>query len=212
VEALATVADLIEHLGGIPLDRVRLHPALGTAVEQDVVAVHDREKRLCELVDGVLVEKAVGYFESVVAGILLQLLNNYLDRHDLGIAAGPDGMMRLTAGLVRIPDVSFVSWERLPDRQVPREPIAGVAPDLAVEVLSAGNTPREMERKLREYFEAGVRAVWMIDPRSRSAEVYSSPAGSVLVEEDGVIDGGNILPGFTLSLRDLFKRASREKR
>lgn len=57
---LSTIADLVEHLGGIPISRVRLRPAPGTARESDVVPVHDRENRLCELVDGVLVEKAVG--------------------------------------------------------------------------------------------------------------------------------------------------------
>jgi len=209
---LSTVADLVEHLGGIPMGRVRLRPAPGTARERDVIEVHDREKRLCELVDGVLVEKAVGYYESVLAGILIQLLNNHLDRDDRGIVSGADGMLRLGIGLVRIPDVSFVSWEKLPGRDVPREPVAELVPDLAVEVLSEGNTRREMDRKLREYFEAGVKAVWLIDPRSRSAEVFASPADHIRIEEDGVIDGGSVLPGFELSLRELFSRASREKR
>lgn len=139
-------------------------------------------------------------------------MHNYLERHDRGIAAGADGMMRLGIGLVRIPDVSFVSWAKLPGGDVPREPIAEVVPDLAVEVLSEGNTPREMERKVREYFEAGVAAVWIIDPRSRSAEVLSSTADRVAIGEDGALDGGTILPGFEVRLRDLFARASREKR
>src|SRR6516225_6022162 len=102
------------------------------------------------------------------------LINSYLDKHDRGICVGADGMMRFAPGLVRILDVSFITWDRLPGRESPREPIPDLAPDLAVEVLSEGNTKPEMARKVREYFDAGVRLVWLIDPRKRSARVFST--------------------------------------
>ena len=76
-----------------------------------------RENRLCELVDGTLVEKAMGFEESRLAAELIHLVKSYLDRNDLGICVGADGMMRIAPGLVRIPDVSFVAWTRLPGRQ-----------------------------------------------------------------------------------------------
>jgi hypothetical protein len=63
---IETLADLLEQLGGIAPDRVRFRPAPGTATEKDVLAIHDREGRLCELADGVLVEKAVGLRESLL--------------------------------------------------------------------------------------------------------------------------------------------------
>jgi len=205
-----TVADLLESLGGVPASRVRLRPFPGTAEEEDVIAAHDRESRLCELVDGVLVEKAAGYHESVVAGVLIHLLHRYLERQNRGIVAGEAGMIRLGVRLVRIPDVSFVSWERLPGREVPRDPIAEIVPDLAIEVLSPGNTPGEMDRKVREYFEAGVLAVWLIEPASRSARIFSSPSDSFRIGEEGLIDGGTVLPGFEVRLGELFFRAGRE--
>ena len=121
-----TVSDLLHQLGDIPPERVRLQPPPGTATAADVVAVHNREDRLCELVDGVLVEKTIGYYESYIAATLIRLLGNFVVAHDLGIVAGADGMMRLAPGLVRIPDVSFVSWEKLPGRRPPRQAI----PDL----------------------------------------------------------------------------------
>jgi Uma2 family endonuclease len=168
-----TVADLLEQLGDISPRRVLARPFPGTATEQDVIDLETREKRLCELVDGVLVEKTMGYFESMLAAQLITFLGEFLKHHDLGMLAGADGALRLWPGLVRIPDVSFVSWNRLPNRQVPREPIPDLVPDLAGEVLSEGNTKREMERKLSEYFQAGVRLVWFIEPASRSARVYT---------------------------------------
>ncbi|HEX8200254.1 MAG TPA: hypothetical protein VF590_07180, partial [Isosphaeraceae bacterium] len=100
-----TVADLLKRLGDIPPYRVLLHPTPGTATERDVEAIHDRENRLCELVDGVLVEKTMGYEESRYAILLAHYLIAYLERHDLGMVLGADGTMRLFPGLVRIPDV-----------------------------------------------------------------------------------------------------------
>ena len=77
-------------------------------------------------------------------------------------------------------------------------------PDLAVEVLSESNTAEEMARKLREYFAAGVRLVWMIDPRDRTATVFTGPELSRMLDETHTLDGGDVLPGFQLPLRDLF--------
>jgi Uma2 family endonuclease len=117
-----TVADLLESLGDIPPERVRMRPHPGTATEDDVLAILAREKRLCELVDGVLVEKPVGFDESRMASEIIVALVLYLRAHDLGTVAGEAGMLRLLPGLVRIPDVSFVSWARLPKTygQIPR--------------------------------------------------------------------------------------------
>ncbi len=207
-ETTATLADLVKQLGDIPLERIHLRPAPGTATEKDLLAALDApRKRICELVDGVLVEKPVGTKEAVLAGLIIRALWNYLDEHDLGIVIPADGPLRLWLGLVRIPDVSFVSWERLPAGELPDEAIAGVVPDLAVEVLSKGNTRAEMKRKLREYFQAGVRLVWLIQPRTQTTEVYTSPGKARRVGKDQALDGGEVLPGFTLRLSQLFARA-----
>ncbi len=169
-----------------------------------MLAVNDHEDRLVELVNGVLVEKAMGYRESLIATILSQLLWNFLGQHPLGVVAGADGTLRLAPGLVRIPDVSFISWDRLPGRTVPRAAIPPLGPDLAVEVLSASNTPAEMRRKVAEYFDAGARLVWIIDPEARTATVYTAPQQSTIVTESGTLDGGDVLPRFAAPLRALF--------
>lgn len=202
--SLLTIADLLESLGDIPPERVRVSPRLGDATEQDVLDIERREKRLCELVDGVLVEKPMGYLESIIAIRIAAALQSLVAARNLGFVSGEAGMMRLLAGLIRIPDVAFVSRERLPGGKVPTEPIPQLVPNLAVEVLSASNTPAEMHRKLGEYFEAGVELVWLIDLRSRSATVYTSPEFAQRIEQDGSLDGGTVLPGFSLALRDLF--------
>ncbi len=199
-----TLADLLERFGPIPAARIRSDPPPGTATEDDVIALEVRGNRLFELVDGVLLEKTVGLYESILALRLAQFLQAFLAQHALGIVAGADGMLRLAPGLVRIPDVSFVSWERLPQRRIPRQPIPDLVPDLVVEVLSEGNTAREMARKLQEYFTAGVRLVWYVDPVLQHVEVYTAPEQCEVLTLDHILSGGAVLPGFTLPVQQLF--------
>ncbi len=205
-----TAADLLKQLGGIPADRVLLDPPPGTATEKDVLEVERRLGRICELVDGVLVEKAMGLAESFLAMRLGYLLNVYLAKHNLGLVVGADGALRLWPGLVRIPDVSFISWDQLPNRKIPKKPIPDLYPDLAVEVLSRKNTKAEIERKLHEYFRSGTRLAWVVDPRKRTVAVYTAPDQSRLVTSRESLDGGEVLPGLTLPLGELFANLEEE--
>jgi Uma2 family endonuclease len=204
VVSVRTVEDLLEDLGGIPASRVWVVPAVGTATIQDVVDVRNRTRRICELVDGTLVEKPMGYLESMVAMYLVNALQNHVLPRKLGVVTGEAGMMNLFADLVRIPDVAFASWSRFPGGKLSAAPVPKLAPDLAVEVLSPSNTAREIARKLREYFKADVRLVWIVDIRERTVAVHTEPEKAVVLSGDAMLDGGEVLPGFTLRLRELF--------
>jgi Uma2 family endonuclease len=199
-----TIAELLKRLGNIPASRVRLDPTPGTTTEKDVIKVLDRENWPCRLVDGTLVEKPTCYEESEIAATIIILLGSFVCRHKLGIVTGPDGSIRLFPGLVRIPDVAFASWDCFPGRKRPRALIPHLAPDLVVEVRSKSNTKGEMNRKLREYFEAGVRLIWIVDPKKRTVRVHTAVDQSVLFAEDQSLDGGAVLPGFVLPLNQLF--------
>ncbi|MDB5352101.1 MAG: hypothetical protein JWN86_3348 [Planctomycetota bacterium] len=205
-----TIADLLARLGDVPASRVRLFPYPGTATEQDVIAIEAREKRLFELIDGTLVEKVMGFSESRCAAELIMDLGLYLRTNDIGLIAGADGMLRLKFRRVRIPDVSFIAWAHIPDPKVLDEPIPDLVPDLAVEILSEGNTAREMDEKLREYFSAGVRLVWYADPSSRTVRVFTLPEVWTDLGLDDTLDGGDVLPGFHLAIREWFERAERK--
>jgi Uma2 family endonuclease len=198
------MAEVLERIGDVAPHRIRLQPPPGKATERDVIRIHDRTDRLYELVDGVLVEKVMGYPESALNLDLVYFLKAFLKEHDLGDLAGADGAMRLMPGLVRIPDLSFISWDRLPGRRRTRDRIAGLSPDLAIEVLSESNTETEMERKLKDYFLSGVRLVWFVDMEKRTVEVFTAPDESVLLTEEQTLDGGAVLPGFAVLLRDVF--------
>jgi Uma2 family endonuclease len=204
-----TFADVLKQLGDIPAERIWLLPLPGTATEQDVIDIEAHSNRLCELVDGVLVEKPMGYYESRVAVVLIGFLEIYLRKHDLGIVLGGDGMLRVAPGQVRMPDVSFFFWRRFPGRILPPGAILNMVPDFAVEVLSRTNTKKEMERKRRENFAGGAQLVWEVDPVKHSVRVYTSPNRSTVHGEDETLDGGEVLPGFSVSIRKWFERAGK---
>src|SRR5262245_6703625 len=104
-----TVEELIEDLGGISPRRIRLKPPPGTATEADLLRLNERKIALCELVNGTLVEKPVGYSDDGVGSELIILLGWYVRTHDLGIVGGAQASMRLAPGTVRLPDVHFIS-------------------------------------------------------------------------------------------------------
>jgi hypothetical protein len=118
-----TVADLYRRFGPIPLERIRQNPPPGCGTVADVDRINNHEDRFYELVDPILVEKTVEFEESRIATKIGRLLGNFVDPQSLGIVAGADGTIKLDLNLVRIPDVSFVSWERLPGGELPRDPI-----------------------------------------------------------------------------------------
>src|SRR5436305_9278479 len=95
-------------LGDVPLERIVMNPLPGTATEQDLLWFVERDK-LVELVDGTLVEKPVGLFEALIASNLVRILGNFVTAHQLGLVFGADATLRMAAGNVRLPDVTFIS-------------------------------------------------------------------------------------------------------
>jgi Uma2 family endonuclease len=207
-----TLAELIDRLGGVPPERIRFHPLPGTATVQDVLDIEAHEDRLCELVEGVLVEKPMGFSESRIAMLLGAALQNFVAAHDLGIVTGESGMIRMPANLVRIPDLAFFRWKKFPQRELPDEGAPEIAPDLAVEVLSESNTKKEMDRKLNEYFNVGVRLVWFVDPRTQTVTAFSSATRFRVLSIDETLSGGKVLPGFEVSVKSLFANLRGRKR
>jgi Uma2 family endonuclease len=152
--------------------------------------------------------EALGYTESVLASVLIQWINNYLDQHPLGACAGEHGICKLLPGLVRAPDVSFISREQLAMAKGDLT-FAPCAPLLCVEVWSKGNTRREIDRKIKEYFQNGARLVWELFPRKRAAAIYHSPTDTPPLVAADHMYGENVLPGFSFLLEDLYAAVDR---
>lgn len=146
----------------------------------------------------------MGWREAELAVIIARLLGNFVAANRLGKVFGPDGMFRLEPEQIRIPDVAFISKQRFAGRTLQPGAFWELGCDLAVEVISPSNTRREMERKLSDYFCAGVAVVWLVYLKTREVVVYSSASKSVTLRGDDALDGGIVLPGFTVPVAQLF--------
>ncbi len=204
-ELEGTMAELINRLGDVPLWRIRLSPPPGTATEDDMLAA-ECDDHVCELIDGVLVEKAMGLLESQLGFMLGHLLQCYLDQNPIGALFGEKAPFRTIKSRVRLPDLAFLLWTRYATQAKDPPAISKVTPDLAVEVISPSNTKAEMSIKLKEYFDAGVRHVWYIYPKTKTADLYTSPKNPRHIGVDGFLAAEDLLPGFQLRLGELFDR------
>lgn len=212
-----TIADVQARLGDVPVERILSYPAPGTATEADLLDATVTGGRTCELVDGILVEKAVGFRESYLGAWIIMLFGRFLESNNLGAVVGADGPIRFKLGLVRMPDVSFVRWDSLDDPDQVEDPdgaILEVPPDLAIEVLSPSNTQKEMAIKLGEYAKAGVRLVWYVDPERKEVTVYpkGKERGRKVHGLGGTLDGGDVLPGFQMPVAKIFEKRAPAKK
>jgi Uma2 family endonuclease len=171
------------------------------ATEDDLRAT-PRDGRKYELVDGEIRVSPGGGRHSLVSLKLASRLLAFVTERAAGHAFDSSMGFRLPGGNVRSPDASFVAAGRF-EADTPPDDFADLAPDLAVEVLSPSERPRAVLDKVGEYLEAGVRLVWVIDPRSAKAIVYRSLTDVTELQTGDALDGGEVLPGFRCLLRDI---------
>jgi Uma2 family endonuclease len=164
-----------------------------------------------ELVNGKLVELNVSMFSSYIAGIIYSLLHAYCEAKKLGwvfpvgtsFQCFPEDRRK-----VRKPDVSFIALHRLSVNQALVQGHGQVVPDLAVEVVSPKDLFAEVSTKVDEWLNAGVRLVWVVDPKQRTVTVYlPGTAGKVLREKDK-LTGNKVIPGFRCQIGQFFRMPS----
>jgi Uma2 family endonuclease len=159
-----------------------------------------------ELVRGEVREMSPsGSRHSRIGAKILARLEVYVEAGGLGAVHNSDGGFRLFSDpdTVRSPDIGFVSRERA-DAVGDIEGFWPGAPDLAIEVISPSDSYGEVDEKVAEYLEAGCRMVVVVNPRRRTAAVYRSRSDIALLTENDSLDGGDVVPGWTLPLREVF--------
>ena len=172
---------------------------------EDLLRLHSQGVK-GELIDGVLRKKAsAGKRHSFIAGNILAPLHTYVRRGRLGRVGGTDGgvFIRRNPDTVREPDVFFVSAERLPlDDE--SDGYLEVVPELVVEVVSPSDTQTEVDEKTQLWLNLGVLIVLEVYPRARTIRVHRPGAPTVTLTGDDALDGGDVLPGFSLPLSEIF--------
>lgn len=137
-------------------------------------------------------------------------VGNHVQENDLGGVVVETGYLLAEApDTVRAPDIAFTSKARIPPLT---DDYDRVPPDLVIEVASPGNTTSDMIEKIEQYFEAGVRQVWVFYPKRQVIYLYTSPDDVKILRGDAVLSGGDVLPGFEVTVSDNFAVLSRREK
>lgn len=169
--------------------------------------------KVYELVDGILLEKNAGGLSSWVGGHLAYLITTFVEAHALGWVWPADNGYQCfpdAPDKVRRPDVSFIAKGRLTGERVPTGHLR-IAPDLVVEVISPNDLAYEVDQKVLEYLDAGVRLVWVINPEARTVRIHRADGTTDWFKEPGELLGDDVLPGFRCLVADLFPPATAER-
>jgi Uma2 family endonuclease len=160
-----------------------------------------------ELVKGELITMSPAGSEhgAIVVNVTV-LLAQHVKAHQLGIVFGAETGFKIAENpdTVLAPDVAFISRERIPESGIPKKYWPG-APDLAVEVLSPGDSAREVDKKVGQWLAAGSRLVWTVDPTKKSVTAYRASAPSISIfSETDELSGEDVVPGFRCPVSEIF--------
>lgn len=191
-----------------PMSQTQTQTSLDADAFWELLGLPENADKRLELVEGVVIEMPGGsggrHGETGI--VLARQLSNHVYDNNLGRMTGAETCYRLYKNpngkdTVRCPDIGFVTIERAP-QPLPPEYVP-YAPDLAVEIISPNDKADDVQRKVLDYLNYGVRLVWVIYPDTRTIVVHT-PAGSRMLGQDDMLDGGDVLPGFSLLVRNIF--------
>jgi Uma2 family endonuclease len=160
-----------------------------------------------ELVAGELrVMSPAGWRHGSVVDNIEFWLSSHIRKHKLGRGFGAETgfLLKRDPDTVRAPDFAFIAKDHLPE-QAPTEAFWPGAPDLAVEILSPGDTSGEVAEKVSQWLECGCAAVWVVDPKLKTVTIYQSPTKAQVVTAGQTLSGDPVLPGFTCAVDELFQ-------
>ncbi len=184
------------------IDRPQVVPSI-----RSVDVEHDH----CEFIDGTFVEKEMGWEAEWIANRLVWLLMSYCEPRMLGWVNGSNATYQCFEAVFpdapqhsRKPDVSFIRRHRMTRQTLPLANCR-LAPDLAVEVISPNDLYGEIDEKVDEYLQAGVRLVWVVNPQTRVVHVRRADGSVSMLRGKQMLSGEDIVPGFECSLTDIFQ-------
>lgn len=163
-----------------------------------------------ELVNGELVERKMSFESERIGTNLLGLLWGYCRQHDLGEVNGSGAGFQCFGGddedpqKVRRPDVSFITASRVPG-SFPDRGNCHIVPDLVVEVISPNDLSEEVEAKVDEYLQAGVKLVWVAHPMGKTIRIHRANGTGMRLGVNEEITGEDVIPGFRCPLSQIFR-------
>ncbi|MBI2567551.1 MAG: Uma2 family endonuclease [Candidatus Schekmanbacteria bacterium] len=180
-----------------------------TAIQERLITADEFERiahRLgrSELIDGRIIQMSpTGAKHGGIEGNVYAMLRDFVRKQELGYVGTGEVGCKLPNGRVRAPDVAFVRAEQVPP-DGPPDGFWPFAPDLAVEIVSPDESPREVRDKANEWIAAGSQAVWTVDPASRTVTVYQLAQVPRVLAIGETLEGGDLLPGFACRVDEIF--------
>lgn len=174
---------------------------------EDLLDMPEVPGKRFELVDGELVEVSPSNdLHHAIVEVVYDVLRDHVRQHNLGLVRfdGLAYVIKRGPDQVRVPDISFVAWDRVPESR-PVERFWEGAPTLAVEVVSPTDRANDIQERVQDYLEAGTRQVWVLWPSRRTVTVYDADDGVRQLGPDASLDAGGALPGFDVRVGDLFE-------
>lgn len=170
----------------------------------------ENSEAIFEFINGEIVEVPFNAFASKIAAKILTFIGMFLLEHDIGHVTGADGGYMVN-GDRYAPDVAYISYERQPE--LAKKGYNSNPPELAVEVISDKNNTEEhriLRLKLSNYLAAGV-VVWIVDPEDQVIEVHTPGKASQEIDEEGILTAEDILPGFKLPVKNIFRNLKKDE-
>ncbi|MBI5928965.1 MAG: Uma2 family endonuclease [Chloroflexi bacterium] len=168
---------------------------------EQIAALPENAERILELIDGEIFEKMPSnLLSSRIATRIARFIDQYLDANPIGHVTGEAGLYRVFQHNFA-PDVGYISKERLPELDY--EHLCPLSPDLAVEVVSASDREKNLAFKIGNYLAAQT-VIWVVYPVEKEVHVYVAGEPVQTLDISGVLDGGKVLPGFQLAVKEIF--------
>ncbi len=183
--------------------RVKQHLVMA----EDLLEMPEEPGKQVELINGEIVEMSpANARHGLIAGQVYDAIKHHAQHRDLGLVMGDNVgyVLRRDPDHVRAPDVSFVAWNSAPRADELDRFIEG-APTLAVEIVSPNDRATDIHERVQDYLGAGSQQVWVLWPRTRSASVYIPDGTGRELGPDAILDGGDVLPGFSVKVGNLFE-------
>ncbi len=204
-----TCADVLRRVGNVSPDRVLVERLSAPPTRRDLIREFEPTARMYELVDGILVEKLLHAGNAARFMQLMGPLGNHVFGGNAGMLVGGKTLLRLSPTLVRIPSLCLLLWESQDDPkalETSQSEFLDAVPDLIAEIVDERHTADELRIKREEYSAAGVKLLWYYDPKAKTMTVYPKGKlrGSKVLTEADTLDGGKVLPGFAVAVRDIF--------
>lgn len=176
-----------------------------TYTPEDLLSMPDGDRY--ELVDGQLLERNVSALSSYIAARIVTALSNFNDTKKFGWVFGDNTSFQCfpdAPGKVRKPDSAFITRGRMSVDEVRNQGHIKFAPDLVLEVVSPNDLAYEVNRKIEEWLEAGVKIVWVIDPEAKKVHIHRADGTATKLRESDDLSAEEVLPGFRCRISELF--------